>query len=330
MAHQDLISVLIPAYNHERYVQEAIQSIIAQTYDNIELIVIDDGSPDNTWSKIQEMKKACAKRFSGLILERQSNHGVGYTFNRALELAKGQYVYTIASDDAAKPDALEILHDFLSAHKDYALAVGNNEIIDAASKRAYWDKKTNLVYNKEKAAYHTFKDFLTRSKHHIDFNSDDFGTYKSLLKRNYIPNGYLIRKDIFSKTGGYVAEAPLEDWYIMLQISKYAKMKYIDKILFSYRWHGRNTIRQTSRMRDYIQKTFTHEIKLVAEKGSKEIKRIMHDFLETNSKKTYINLGPLLQVYRVKNPAYKEYVIKYFNKEKRIKRAKSGYKLQKS
>ena len=51
-----LVSVLIPAYNHEKYVQEAIKSIINQNYENIELFVLDDGSKDNTWQKILEMK----------------------------------------------------------------------------------------------------------------------------------------------------------------------------------------------------------------------------------------------------------------------------------
>ena len=58
-----LVSVIIPAYNHEKYVQETIKSIINQTYQNIELIVIDDGSKDSTWQKILEMKDKCGRRF---------------------------------------------------------------------------------------------------------------------------------------------------------------------------------------------------------------------------------------------------------------------------
>ena len=55
MFFKPLVSVIIPAYNHENYIQEAIKSIIAQTYKNIELIILDDGSKDSTWQKIQEL-----------------------------------------------------------------------------------------------------------------------------------------------------------------------------------------------------------------------------------------------------------------------------------
>ena len=64
-----LVSVIIPAYNHEKFVQEAIKSIIEQTYQNIELIVIDDGSTDLTWQKILDIQEECNKRLSNVIFE---------------------------------------------------------------------------------------------------------------------------------------------------------------------------------------------------------------------------------------------------------------------
>ena len=72
-----LVSVLIPAYNHEKYVQDAIKSIMEQTYQNIELIVIDDGSKDSTWQKIQDMKSECEKRFTRVHFETKQNEGNG-------------------------------------------------------------------------------------------------------------------------------------------------------------------------------------------------------------------------------------------------------------
>ena len=69
MPTNSLVSVIISAYNHERYIQETIQSIIQQTYQNIELIIIDDGSQDKTWKKILEMEKVCQQRFSRVVLQ---------------------------------------------------------------------------------------------------------------------------------------------------------------------------------------------------------------------------------------------------------------------
>ena len=99
----DLISVIVPAYNHEKYIEECIRSIMAQTYQNIELLVIDDGSKDGTFEILKALKPECEKRFVRVVFETQENQGTRVTLNRLIDLAQGQYLYTIASDDMAKP-----------------------------------------------------------------------------------------------------------------------------------------------------------------------------------------------------------------------------------
>src|SRR5574344_1018426 len=131
MSTNPLVSVVIPAYNHEKYVKEAIYSIINQTYEKIELIIVDDGSKDSTWEKINELKEDCLKRFRNVIFESQENKGSCDTLNHLLDLAKGEYIYLIASDDIAKPNAIEKEVEFLINNADYALCVGDNEIIDS-------------------------------------------------------------------------------------------------------------------------------------------------------------------------------------------------------
>ena len=258
-----LISVLIPAYNHEKFIKNTIQSIINQTYKNIELIVIDDGSKDSTWNVIQSLRKECEERFIRVVFQTQENAGTCTTLNRLLEKAQGEFLCIVASDDCMKAHACERMAGFLSTHSEYMLVVGDNEIIDGQGKKAYWDRNRNLVYQKEQAVYCTFADFLQKSTG-VNFLSDEFGSYKKLYITNHIPNGYMIRKNIFDKIHGFTTEAPLEDWYLMLQISKYGKMKFINDVLFSYRWHGGNTILNNEKMDKICKKTKDYENKLLS------------------------------------------------------------------
>lgn len=257
-----LISVIIPAYNHELYVQEAIRSVIDQTYPNIELIVIDDGSKDATFQKIKEMAPECEKRFARFIYQTQENQGTCTTLNRLLALTKGGYVAWIASDDKYTSNALSNLIQILENNPKVGLVVGKNLIMDSKGKQCYWDKERNIVYEKERAKWENFSDCLTQLSK-IDFNSLEFGTYKNLLKSNHIPNGFLIRKSIVDKIGPFTKEAPLEDHWMMLQIAKYAKMKYIDIPCFYYRWHLANTAGQNEKMRAMEKATFEYEEKCV-------------------------------------------------------------------
>lgn len=257
----NLVSVLIPAYNHENYIQETIESIINQTYPNIELIILDDGSKDKTWEKITELKPKCENRFVKIHFETKQNEGTCITLNKLLKLSSGEFVYIIASDDLAKPQAIEKEVKFLQDNPDYALAVGDNEYVDSMGKQIFRTQKA-FTSNIKNAKYKTVKEFLS-SKLKIDFLSDDFGSYKTLYKENYIPNGYLIRKNIFETIGNFTKNAPLEDFWLMLQISKYKKMKYIDEILFSYRIHDTNTIGNSTRMRELTTQTRNYEQKLL-------------------------------------------------------------------
>ncbi len=254
-----LVSVCVPAYNHEKYIADCIKSIVNQTYKNIELIIIDDGSSDSTFKKMQDLESMCKKRFVNVIFQTKQNEGICKTINKLYSLVHGKYIFQMASDDVSKPEAIDTLVAFLESHPDYALAVGDNDIIDGDGQRVYWDENRNNVYSARQAKYKTFGAFLRAHNPNIDFNSDEFGTYSTLFHGNYIPNGYLIRRDILEKTGPFTTDAPLEDWWFMLQVSKYAKIKYINRVLFSYRWHGANTVTNTIKMQKMSDKTAVYE-----------------------------------------------------------------------
>ena len=117
---KSLISVLIPSYNHQNYVQDTIKSIINQSYKNIELIAVDDGSSDLTFQKINELRTECEKRFKRVHFETKENEGTIATFNKLVSLTSGEYIYFIASDDMiADVNAIKIQAEFLDKNKKY-------------------------------------------------------------------------------------------------------------------------------------------------------------------------------------------------------------------
>lgn len=273
MVTHPIVSVVIPAYNHEDYVQEAIYSIINQSYASIELIVIDDGSGDTTWQKIEACRQACEARFLRTVLLHQDNEGRSVTLNRLIQQAEGEYVYIMASDDKARANAIETLVNFLETHAEYALAVGDNELIDDKGHTIYWDRKHRVVYNRDDAAYKTFGAFLQ----HLcgfSFHAAPFGEYFTFCRLNYIPNGYLVRSSVLKTHVLFTEHTPLEDYWMMLQVSKYGKMKYIDNVLFSYRWHQNNTVHNREYMQRITRLTWLQEQKNVQKPGLEKFRSI--------------------------------------------------------
>lgn len=303
-----LVSVLISSYNHENYVQETLKSIISQTYKEIELIVIDDGSTDSTFEKVLEMESICKERFVNFCIKKQKNKGIGATCNELIKLSHGKYLYYIASDDLAKPTAIEEEVSFLEKNKDYALVVGNNEIIDKNGIVSYWDKERNITYNENNACYKTFADFLK-----IKQLGKNFGSYLYLYRGNHIPNGYLVRKSIYEKTGLNNENAPLEDWFMNLQIAKYSKIKYLDKVLFSYRWHQNNTIKQSEKIQSLYDLTFQYENTLLSKTDFKCVnKEVLNCFLFGKLTKRLILIYKIIEIRRYRKNTVKMWVLHFW------------------
>lgn len=107
------VSVVIPTYNGERYIEAAVTSVLQQTYGDFELIVIDDGSQDGTWPKLAQL----ARRDARIVLQRNAaNLGISAARNLGTELARGEFVAIMDGDDVCLPDRLEKQVAYLSAH----------------------------------------------------------------------------------------------------------------------------------------------------------------------------------------------------------------------
>ena len=128
---QPLISVIIPVYNGNGYLPAALLSILNQTYKNLEIIVIDDGSTDNSY----EIMKNFAKEDKRLrIFKNPKNLNISHTLNRGIKLAKGQYLARMDADDVALPHRLEKQIKYLLDHPEVVIVGGQCQTIDITGK----------------------------------------------------------------------------------------------------------------------------------------------------------------------------------------------------
>lgn len=108
-----LVSVIIPSYNHEKFVGEAIQSVLNQTFQDFEIIITDDGSSDKTLEKIKGFSDSRIR-----VFENDTNRGASYTSNRCILNATGKYIAMLSSDDSWHPNKLQKQVDYLENHRD--------------------------------------------------------------------------------------------------------------------------------------------------------------------------------------------------------------------
>lgn len=130
------ISVIVPAYNVEKYIERAVDSILAQSYSNYEIIIVEDCSTDNTYHILSKYKSYRSIN----IIRHQENKGLGPARNTGLENAKGDYIFFIDSDDWIEADTLEKLYEI--AKKE------NAEIVACGAKRVFEDGTSNVFYSK--------------------------------------------------------------------------------------------------------------------------------------------------------------------------------------
>jgi glycosyltransferase involved in cell wall biosynthesis len=123
------ISVLMPAYNAEKYIKEAIESILNQTFVDFELLIINDGSTDNTEKEILSFTDGRI-----IYVKNETNLGLANSLNKGIKLAKGKYIARMDSDDISLPSRLEVQVDFLDKYEDIALCSTGLQMFGANDK----------------------------------------------------------------------------------------------------------------------------------------------------------------------------------------------------
>ena len=225
--HQDfspLVSVVIPAYNAERFIERTLHSVLSQTYKNLEVIVVDDGSQDRT----SEIVKA-AQQDSRLRLLKQLNSGVAAARNLAIQQSQGEFIAPIDADDTWYPQNLEKQVQCL---------------VEA-------DPSVGLVYSWSVEIDEN--DLLKGGFHAADYQGN---IYTKLLYHNFIGNAsaILIRRCCFEKIGGYNCELKAqnaqgcEDWDLYLRVAEHYRVRVVPEFLVGYRQVSNSMSRNYSLM----------------------------------------------------------------------------------
>lgn len=279
LSEQPLVSIIIPCYNHERFVQESIQSVINQSYNNIELIIIDDGSTDASVEKIQELIPLCEKRFTRFKFRYRPNKGLSTTLNEALEWSHGEYLVSLASDDIMLENRIEIQVKLLNNNEKIVAVFGSVYLIDEGNRKV-GEEVINYpqVYN--------FKSIFLHE--HRIFSPTQMIRYASL-----------------KEVGGYKDGLVIEDWYMWLKLAKIGDILVVPEFFAKYRYHDNNTIKNLDKMHKgrleilmlfkdslYYEKALKNVYWLncleLAAKSNYEIKYIIKLFL-INPKKFFID-----------------------------------------
>jgi glycosyltransferase involved in cell wall biosynthesis len=205
-----LVSIVALSYNHAPYITEALDSILTQTYKNIEIIVVDDASTDNS---VEVISKFIEGSPSIQFIPLKENIGNCRAFNLGYTLAKGKYIVDFALDDVLLPTRIEKqVEIFESLPMDYGVVFSDVGFIDQKG------KPLGAQYKRDKGG-----------KLLDTVPSGD--VYKDLLEKYFIsPPSMISRREVFEQLGGYDETLAYEDFDFWVRSSRYYKYHFIDEI----------------------------------------------------------------------------------------------------
>lgn len=214
------VSVIIPLYNHEKYIETAVNSVISQGDILLELIVIDDGSSD---SSAMIMDALAQKNPELITFIRQTNHGAHATINRGLAMARGEYVTILNSDDYFEAGR------FKACIRALELDLGSDIV---SSSIGFVNDNGDTIENP------WFDDALNTFKKNRDVG-------KSLLDANYImtTSNIFMRRSLLDRIGYFAPLRYAHDLEFLLRCAAVGiRFCFLDRRLMNYRFHSSNTI----------------------------------------------------------------------------------------
>lgn len=204
------VSVVMCVFNGERFLHEAVESILAQTFRDFEFIVIDDGSSDRTPSILD----AFAARDARLRVHHEPHRGLIASLNKGCGLAQGGYIARMDADDIAKPDRLALQVEFMKSHSDVGVLGGAVELMDSDGRAIACSQNP----------------------------SEDAEIRQELQHRCPLWHPTVVfRHEVFTQAGGYRSVVDAEDYDFWLRVSEHFRMANLSSVLLQYRLHPNQT-----------------------------------------------------------------------------------------
>lgn len=232
--NEPLVSIITPTYNHSKYIDECIKSVQTQTHKNWEMIIIDDGSTDETL----KLAQSSAKSDSRIKVVTQENVGIfrlAETYNKALSISNGQYITILEGDDIWESEKLKLQIEVFFKNPEIVLCYGQTTSV-SSNKQETYSLSPNPKSNESKY-----------------FNNDPIGSILNiLLFRNCIPAlTIMVKKESLEKIGGFKQSynLPLVDLPTLYELALIGKFYFIPKTLGSWRIYA-----------NQVTKTFPNKI----------------------------------------------------------------------
>jgi len=224
---QPLVSVIIASYNHAPYIEASIESVLQQSYPNIELLVVDDGSRDDSVARIEALQKV-----HGFDFRVQANKGLSRTLNETIERARGSLIAPFGSDDIMLPQRIATQVAYMADKPEVGICAGAIQTIDADGKPSAKPRALPL--------------------RRLDFE-DVFMDRKPGAPAPTL----LFRREALERVGGFEPEVRLEDLMIELKITHAGYfIDILGEPLALYRVHDSNTYKNYRFMVDNVLKTY--------------------------------------------------------------------------
>lgn len=216
------MSLMIPCYNGEKFIDSCLESILAQTYDNVEVVFINDGSKDHTENRILEYRTKILNKGYKFIYLHQENGGAASAINTGLKHISGDYIMLFDVDDILMNTAIEEKAEFLDNNKEYDMVRNNGYYVNIDN----LDKVLGVFIesDSEKKNEHIFMDLI-------------------LGKTNNWPSTFMVRTEVLfnhiTNKSIYISQYG-QNLQIMLPVSYYGKSGFIDKPLMKYVKHSKS------------------------------------------------------------------------------------------